>query len=323
MSPNFPKNLSIIIPHYNTPHLLHKLIDSIPQSPDIQIIVVDDNSDCHLDILADLQGKYCAQVEFYVNGTGRKGAGACRNVGLLHADGKWILFADADDFFLPGMYENICPYFDTNYDEVFFTPTSIYLDTGETANRHLKLKNCIDDFLEKPTRENILRLKISTCSPCSRLIRHELIRQHNIQFREIQYSNDIMFTAQTGYYSQKITASRDTIYCMTRSHGSLTTHTDWDVFLMRLHEEINVCDFLLRHFSKKDLKRMQYACSIRLAEAVRRHYGLKKYLFIIKVYIQHGVPMIARGQINLISLKNYIQGLCSNETDSNYFVNNK
>lgn len=129
MSPNFPKNLSIIIPHYNTPHLLHKLIDSIPQSPDIQIIVVDDNSDCHLDILADLQGKYCAQVEFYVNGTGRKGAGACRNVGLLHADGKWILFADADDFFLPGMYENICPYFDTNYDEVFFTPTSIYLDT--------------------------------------------------------------------------------------------------------------------------------------------------------------------------------------------------
>lgn len=320
MAKKFPRNLSIIIPHYNTPNLLHKLIASIPQTQDIQIIVVDDNSDHHTDILADLQEKYYTHIEFYVNDTGRKGAGTCRNIGLQHANGKWILFADADDFFMPEMYEKVCPYFETDYDEVFFTPTSIYLDTGEIANRHLKLKNCISDFLEKPTKENILRLKISTCSPCSRLIKHDLISQHNIQFKEIQYSNDIMFTAQSGHYSKKIAAAKDVIYCMTRNQGSLTTHSDWNAFLIRLYEEINVCDFLLKHYSKKDLKAMQYACSIRLAEAVRRRYGLKRYLFIIKLYIQHGVPMIAKEQLNMTSLKNYIQSLCSDGTDSNYYV---
>lgn len=51
------RNLSIIIPHYNTPELLYKLIDSIPQSPDVQIIVVDDNSNHHLQILTELQKK--------------------------------------------------------------------------------------------------------------------------------------------------------------------------------------------------------------------------------------------------------------------------
>ena len=36
---------SFIIPHHNTPDLLKRLIDSIPQREDIEVIVVDDNSD--------------------------------------------------------------------------------------------------------------------------------------------------------------------------------------------------------------------------------------------------------------------------------------
>ena len=36
---------SFVIPHHNTPDLLQRLIDSIPQREDIEIIVVDDNSD--------------------------------------------------------------------------------------------------------------------------------------------------------------------------------------------------------------------------------------------------------------------------------------
>lgn len=37
-------NYSIIIPHKNIPHLLVRCLDSIPQKDDVQIIVIDDNS---------------------------------------------------------------------------------------------------------------------------------------------------------------------------------------------------------------------------------------------------------------------------------------
>ena len=37
-------NFSIIIPHYNIPKLLQRCLDSIPQRPDLEVIVVDDNS---------------------------------------------------------------------------------------------------------------------------------------------------------------------------------------------------------------------------------------------------------------------------------------
>lgn len=38
-------NYSIIIPHKNIPHLLQRCLKSIPRRKDVQIIIVDDNSD--------------------------------------------------------------------------------------------------------------------------------------------------------------------------------------------------------------------------------------------------------------------------------------
>ena len=36
---------SIIIPHKNIPKLLQRCLDSIPERDDVQVIIVDDNSD--------------------------------------------------------------------------------------------------------------------------------------------------------------------------------------------------------------------------------------------------------------------------------------
>jgi glycosyltransferase involved in cell wall biosynthesis len=38
-------NYSFIIPHKNCPDLLQRCVDSIPDRDDVQVIVVDDNSD--------------------------------------------------------------------------------------------------------------------------------------------------------------------------------------------------------------------------------------------------------------------------------------
>lgn len=49
-------NYSIIIPHKNIPDLLQRCLNSIPRRTDIQIIVVDDNSDPKKLILNIFQG---------------------------------------------------------------------------------------------------------------------------------------------------------------------------------------------------------------------------------------------------------------------------
>ena len=108
MHPTF----SIIIPHKEIPDLLMRCLQSIPVSEDIQVIVVDDNSadaDTYLERYPELSRPY---LEF-IRTTKGGGAGYARNVGLEHAKGKWLLFADADDFYVDDMYSIICSYVDS------------------------------------------------------------------------------------------------------------------------------------------------------------------------------------------------------------------
>ena len=89
-------NYSIIIPHKNIPSLLRRCLDSIPERDDLEIIVVDDNS--KEDTIRDLQTIHRNNLQIIYTKEGR-GAGYARNVGISKAQGKWILFADADDYF--------------------------------------------------------------------------------------------------------------------------------------------------------------------------------------------------------------------------------
>ena len=89
-------NFSIIIPHHNTPELLKACVDSIPIRDDLQIIIVDDNSDKSVVDFNNFPGVACKNLEVVLSQKGR-GAGWARNEGLKYAQGKWILFADSDD----------------------------------------------------------------------------------------------------------------------------------------------------------------------------------------------------------------------------------
>ena len=118
---------SIIIPHYNIPDLLMRCLKSIPVSEDIQVIVVDDNSPDSNTYLKRFPELSRPNLEF-IRTTEGKGAGYARNVGLDHAIGKWLLFADADDFYVENMYDVIKPYSYSEADIVFFRPRSVYSD---------------------------------------------------------------------------------------------------------------------------------------------------------------------------------------------------
>lgn len=119
---------SIIIPHKNIPHLLQRCLDSIPQRKDVQIIIIDDDSSPEIVDFVHFPGQNRTDVEVVFTKE-EKGAGYARNCGLEKARGKWLLFADADDFFLPGFWNTLDIYCDTDYDLITFRAESVNSDT--------------------------------------------------------------------------------------------------------------------------------------------------------------------------------------------------
>ena len=98
--------ISIIIPVYNSEKYLADCLESVCNQTykNLQIIVVDD---CSTDNSGKICDEYAAKderIEVYrpvKNG----GQSASRNLGLKHAKGEWIAFADNDDTLEPEMLE--------------------------------------------------------------------------------------------------------------------------------------------------------------------------------------------------------------------------
>lgn len=287
------KYLSIVIPHYNSPVMLDNLIRSIPDKDEIQIIVVDDNSNQELEELAKVKNKYSLRVEFYTNDSGIQSAGSCRNIGMKYAQGEWILFADADDYYLPGMYEIVQKYFESEYDMVVFTPTSVVSGTEQISNRHLHMVKVIDEFLRNPSRENYLAMSAFEISvPWSKLIRKSVIEENQISFNQSLFGNDIVFSAKIGYFCKKVTASYEQIYCVTRHSGSLTTQISEEAYDIRLNEYMQKCVFLREKYGDKLCNHLHLTGAGFLYTAILQKYGVHKYFEIIKKFHKNNVPVI-------------------------------
>ncbi len=227
-------DFSIIIPHKNIPELLERCIASIPQRDDVQVVIVDDNSDpaiVDFDRFPGL-GRLHTKVIFGKNEDGRRGAGYARNLGMDAAEGRWLVFADADDFFLPAIAEMMDKYRGDDSDMVLFYYELAYSETLEKIE--IPGPNVIAECLR---RNRLDRVRYSNLVPWSRFVKRELTEKHGLRFEEVMHANDTWFSSLAGYYARKIAADPAAIYCYIRREESLTgkMNKSWDSELMRFN----------------------------------------------------------------------------------------
>lgn len=226
---------SIIIPHYNSFGKLKRLLRSIPDNENIEIIVVDDKS--KKDITKELLGIKLKNLKILKNKTLKKGAGVCRNIGLKNSAGKWILFADSDDFFLENFYKEIEKYFDSNLDIVYFPPKSkSELNNVVESKRHLYFAEITYKYAQKKSKFREKELKYGFVVPWSKMISSKLIKSKNIEFDEVMYGNDLYFSVLCGLYSKNIDASNNSIYVVTENENSLTKKKTDESYEVRIEQ---------------------------------------------------------------------------------------
>lgn len=255
-------NYTFIIPHRNIPDLLRRCLDSIPYREDIQIIVVDDNSDPSLVDFNCFPGVGEVNVEVYFTKEG-KGAGYARNVGLAFARGKWVFFADADDFYNESLSDFLVEYLNSSCDVVFFRGNSVLSNTLESVQYR-------DSFMAKQMiknskdRNNMLRYK--NYVPWNKMIKLSLLKSYNILFEEVEASNDCYFSVQVGYYLKSMEVSPLKVYCATVRRDSLW----YKDTMSRLQSRINVCYRVNRFFKQKGV------CGYEM-NPIHNIYKIRKY----------------------------------------------
>ena len=302
-------SISIIIPHFNKPDLLEKLLLSIPQDKiDIQTIVVDDQSETsYFNEVEKLKNKY--NFELYQNQI-QKSAGLCRNLGLQKAKNTWIIFADGDDYFTDGFYNKVSKYFDKKIDVVFFPPTSQYLDTGKTADRHISFRKIIQDYLNDKNKNNEFLLRYNFISTWSKMMKKEFMNKHSIKFDEGPMgAEDVLMSTKIGFFMKYFDVCSEVIYCLITRHGSSTQVLNQVQFDIRLNARISRINFLKAHLDKTEqilIKPLIYNKAAELLLKSFKQFGLKKFLKVYTLYRKENIKWFRLIYLNPFKVIRYI-----------------
>ncbi|WJM52129.1 glycosyltransferase [Pseudomonas asiatica] len=123
---------SIILTTYNRPALLRDALNSIDRQSckDFEVILVNDNGDPVEELLAE----YEFPVTYIRQGRNR-GPAAARNAGLRLAHGRYVVYLDDDDLYLPGHLEELAKALTVHPDSVVYTDAVFIQETIAAGKR--------------------------------------------------------------------------------------------------------------------------------------------------------------------------------------------
>ena len=194
---------TFIIPHKNCPDLLCRCLKSIPKREDIQIIIVDDNSDIGKSPNIPQENVEVVRLKKSQS----NGAGHARNVGLEKVRGRWVLFVDADDYYYPNALDVLDKYKDSSNDVVFFN----FDICNSSALRDVeRIKWERVHQLISQHDENYVKYRFHV--PWDKMVSRQFLLKHNIRFEEVTIGNDILYSLLIGYYAKTFEIESTAIY---------------------------------------------------------------------------------------------------------------
>ena len=247
---------SIIIPHYNIPKFLRRCLDSIPPRDDLEIIVVDDCSNPEIVDFNNFPGQERQDVHIIFSKQ-NGGGGHARNLGLDVARGKWILFADADDYFTYCLNEMLDKYKDSDADIVYFNVAGSHTEyytpvkRGTHLNMYIKMADT-DRALAK------FNLRYLFGEPWCKLVKRDVIEKNSIRFDCIPIHNDTTFSYLVGHYSKKIEIDPHAIYILTVREMSVSRDISEAKRFVRIEVFARRDKFLREHGIADDIMAWHY-----------------------------------------------------------------
>lgn len=205
--------VSIIIPVYNVAEYLPKCLDSCIRQTlyDIEIICVNDGStDNSLEVLRSYARR---DNRLRIIDQPNSGVSAARNAGMAAANGDWLMFLDADDYFSYNACERI-------WNESLEAPNDIIVFGGEIFPRIGEIDPWYDWTLHpRYARYEEFKPQMLFENPAfkpfvwQRAYRGEFLRESGVTFDTgLKLGEDMVFLLNLQPHGEKFTVLPDILY---------------------------------------------------------------------------------------------------------------
>lgn len=289
--------VSVILTVFNGADTLPDCLRSIASQTlrDIEIICVNDGStDSSLTVL---NGFAAGDSRIRIVDQPNAGAGAARNVGLALAEGEYLSFLDADDFYEPTMLEAAYQRAqEANADIVVFGCDMVQGGAHFPCDYSIqkKLLPAQPVFSGRDVPKDVFRLFVGWA--WDKLFKASFVREHGLKFQQQRTTNDMLFVFSALVCSERICVYDNVLAHHTVATGSISTTREksWQCFyqaLLALRDQLKKWDLYDRfeqdylnyciHFSLWNLNTLKEPVRTQLAEILRTEWfaelGVTKY----------------------------------------------
>lgn len=185
---------SIIIPVYNAQDTLDKCLSSILRQsfPDYQVLLIDDGS---TDESVASARKYTHRdPRFSLFSIPHQGPGAARNAGLDRAEGDYVVYMDADDYWIrEDLLQALEKRINTQSADVYMYQMVKTTEEGAVLTRYTKPPfDNADRVLElKEVYQDLVSDGHTLAAAWNKCVRRDLLLEKGIRFREDVIGEDI------------------------------------------------------------------------------------------------------------------------------------
>jgi glycosyltransferase involved in cell wall biosynthesis len=207
--------ISVIVPVYNGEKYINTCINSLLQQTfkNIEIIIIDDGS---TDNSCQMAKKYPVTVFHQEN----KGLSAARNAGMELATSEYIHFLDVDDSINAQFYEKFASAIDRHDADIF---------CGGMLNEVVPHRTLLyeKEQVLVSTEDKLSVTNVGRWGYVWRYVfRKKFLEKHALQFEVGVLIEDLPFSLQAVYFSNKVVTVPDAVYHYKKNEGSILTSTD-------------------------------------------------------------------------------------------------
>ena len=218
--PNNSPAVSVIVPVYNTEKYLRRCLDSILAQTftDWECLVIDDGSTDTSPAICDEYA--AADTRFRVFHKANGGFCSARNVGLNVSHGRWIIFADSDDYYTSEeafalMYEK------ASYESADVVLFDFLMESQNKTSRY-NLPQWEEDYKTESLRKYI---SFPWTTAWTIFANKKTLQENNIKFEEdLTFCEDFLYGLKLTYSAKRVVHLSRALYCYNRMNESSCLH---------------------------------------------------------------------------------------------------
>lgn len=211
------------MPHYNSISMLERMLGSIPERDDIQVIVVDDYSSP--ENREKLKTVHHKNLEIYYQPS-NQGAANARNEGAKHATGKWLLAVDCDDMFTEGAFDILDRYSNSEADYVCYCISCRDPKTLQPNGKYEKADLSVRTYLNDQIEKNLRLFKYMNTDTWNKMVSLRFFRENSIHWeQDCRVNVDVLYSFLIAQKAKSFEVIPDELYWFVGDENSITRKT--------------------------------------------------------------------------------------------------